>query len=45
VLVGTARFLTTSTFYERHGDVFAYACAAAALLLLLQSRAWRQSTT
>ena len=42
VIVGTARFLTSTTFYERHGDVFAYASAAVTLLLLLQSRAWRQ---
>jgi len=43
VLVGTARFLTDTTLYQRYGDVFAYACAVATLLLLLQSRAWRLS--
>jgi apolipoprotein N-acyltransferase len=42
VIVGEARFLKTTTFYERHGDIFAYASAVITLLLLLQSRAWRQ---
>ena len=44
VIVGTARFLKTSTFYTQYGDVFAYAAAVATLVLLLQSRAWRLST-
>ena len=44
VIVGTARFLKTSTFYTRYGDIFAYAAAVATLVLLLQSRAWRLST-
>ena len=44
VIVGTARFLKTSTFYTRHGDIFAYAAAVATLVLLLQSRTWRLST-
>jgi apolipoprotein N-acyltransferase len=35
VLVGEARFLRTSTFYARHGDVLAYASIAATLLLLV----------
>jgi apolipoprotein N-acyltransferase len=35
VLVGEARFLRTSTFYARHGDVLAYVSMAATLLLLL----------
>jgi len=34
VLVGEARFLKTSTFYARHGDVTAYGSVAAALALL-----------
>jgi apolipoprotein N-acyltransferase len=40
VLVGEARFLKTSTFYARHGDVIAYASvvATAALLLLAARR-------
>ena len=32
-LVGEARFLTTSTFYARHGDVLAYASALATAAL------------
>jgi apolipoprotein N-acyltransferase len=38
VLVGEARFLRTSTFYARHGDVLAYASAAATLAVLVLSR-------
>jgi apolipoprotein N-acyltransferase len=38
VIVGTARFLRTSTFYARHGDVLAYASAIATLALLIASR-------
>jgi apolipoprotein N-acyltransferase len=38
VLVGEARFLRTSTFYARHGDILAYASAAATLALLVVSR-------
>jgi apolipoprotein N-acyltransferase len=43
VMVGTARFLHASTFYQRHGDIFAYAATVATLVLLLQSRTWRLS--
>jgi apolipoprotein N-acyltransferase len=41
VLVGEARFLTTSTFYMRHGDILVYASviAVAALLVLGRRRA------
>jgi apolipoprotein N-acyltransferase len=35
VLVGEARFLKTSTFYARHGDVLAYASVVATALLLI----------
>ncbi len=35
VLVGEARFLRTSTFYARHGDVIAYASTVVTALLLL----------
>ena len=35
VLVGEARFLRTSTFYSRHGDVIAYTSVVATALLLL----------
>jgi len=35
VLVGEARFLRTSTFYSRHGDVIAHASVVATALLLL----------
>jgi apolipoprotein N-acyltransferase len=35
VVTGDVRFLTDSTFYARHGDVFAYASVALALALLL----------
>jgi len=35
VLVGEARFLRTSTFYSRHGDVIAYASVLATLALLV----------
>jgi apolipoprotein N-acyltransferase len=40
VLVGDARFLKTSTFYARHGDVLAYASVLATAVLLLMAR-WR----
>jgi apolipoprotein N-acyltransferase len=35
VVVGEARFLRTSTFYARHGDVLAYASVVVTLALLL----------
>jgi apolipoprotein N-acyltransferase len=35
VLVGDARFLRTSTFYARHGDVLAYASAVGTLVMLV----------
>jgi len=35
VLVGEARFLETSTFYARHGDLLAYAAALLTLVLTL----------
>jgi apolipoprotein N-acyltransferase len=38
VLVGEARFLRTSTFYARHGDVLAYASVVAVAALLAVSR-------
>ena len=39
VVVGEARFLKTSTFYARHGDVLAYASVlVTALLLVLRRR-------
>jgi apolipoprotein N-acyltransferase len=38
VTVGEARFLRTSTFYARHGDVLAYASVIATVALLLVSR-------
>jgi apolipoprotein N-acyltransferase len=38
VLVGEARWLKTSTFYARHGDVLAYASVLATAGLLLASR-------
>ena len=38
VLVGEARFLQTSTFFTRHGDVLAYASAVMTLLLVVVSR-------
>ena len=45
VVVGEARFLTTSTFYARHGDVFAYASVlATAALLVLASTAYNRCT-
>jgi apolipoprotein N-acyltransferase len=34
ILIGEARFLRTSTFYARHGDVLAYASVAATIVLL-----------
>ena len=37
VLVGDARFLQTSTFYARHGDLLAYASVVATVALLLAS--------
>ncbi len=38
VLVGEARFLKTSTFYARHGDILAYASVLAAAALLAVAR-------
>jgi apolipoprotein N-acyltransferase len=38
VLVGEARFLTTSTFYTRHGDVLAFTSAIATAAMLLLAR-------
>jgi apolipoprotein N-acyltransferase len=38
IILGDARYLRASTFYQRHGDVFAYACLAATVLMLLVSR-------
>jgi apolipoprotein N-acyltransferase len=45
VLVGEARFLRTSTFYARHGDILAYASVAMTAALLVVSRRrveWRR---
>ncbi len=38
VIVGSVRFLKTSTFYTRHGDVLAYASVVVTLALLVLSR-------
>ena len=38
VIVSEARFLTGSTFYARHGDVFAYAAAIVTLAMLVVAR-------
>jgi apolipoprotein N-acyltransferase len=38
VVSGTARFLQTSTFYARHGDVIAYAGVVITAALLVGSR-------
>jgi len=38
VLVGEARFLQTSTYYARHGDILAYASVVATAALLLLAR-------
>jgi len=38
VLLGDARFLRTSTFFSRHGDVLAYASVVATLVLLVAAR-------
>ena len=38
VVVGEARFLGTSTFYARHGDVLAYAAVVMTALLLIAAR-------
>jgi apolipoprotein N-acyltransferase len=35
VIVSQARFLQTSTFYTRHGDVFAYASVVGAVAMLV----------
>jgi apolipoprotein N-acyltransferase len=45
MLIGEARYLRGSTFYARTGDLFAYVSAVLTLVLLLQSRSWRLSTT
>jgi apolipoprotein N-acyltransferase len=38
VVVGEARFLRTSTFYARHGDILAYAAVLMTIALLLVAR-------
>ena len=38
VAVGEARFLTVSTFYARHGDVFAYASVVMTIAMLALAR-------
>ena len=38
VLVGEARYLRTSTFYSRHGDILAYASAFATAALVVLAR-------
>jgi len=38
VMVGEARFLTTTTFYGRHGDVLPYAAVVAVLALVVAAR-------
>jgi apolipoprotein N-acyltransferase len=38
VLVGDARFLRTSTFYARHGDILAYASVVMTAVLLVMAR-------
>jgi apolipoprotein N-acyltransferase len=38
VVVGEARFLRTSTFYARHGDILAYAAVLMTVALLLVAR-------
>jgi apolipoprotein N-acyltransferase len=45
VLVVEARFLRVSTVYSRIGDLFAYVSVVLTLVMLLQSRTWRLSTT
>jgi apolipoprotein N-acyltransferase len=37
-VVGDARFLKTSTFYARHGDILAYASVVASAALLAFAR-------
>jgi len=38
IIVGQARLLTVSTFYTRHGDIFAYASTLLSLVLLVTAR-------
>src|SRR5207249_10990481 len=38
VIVGEARYLKATTFYQRHGDVFAYACVVLTVAMLLAAR-------
>jgi apolipoprotein N-acyltransferase len=42
VLVGEARFLRTSTFYARHGDVLPYASVVVTAALIVLSRRSRK---
>ena len=35
---GEARFLTVSTFYARHGDIFAYASVVMTIAMLAMAR-------
>jgi len=44
VILGEARYLHASTFYQRHGDVFAYSCLALTIAMLLASVSRPQST-
>ncbi len=41
VLVGDARFLSTTTFYARHGDILAYAAVLMTAVLLVMAAARR----
>ena len=38
VIVGQARYLNASTFYQRHGDVFAYASLVVTIAMLVLAR-------
>jgi len=44
VILGEARYLQASTFYQRHGDVFPYACLALTIAMLLASVSRPRST-
>ena len=43
VLVREVPFVAETSFYARHGDVFARACAAVALALVAASFGWPRS--
>jgi apolipoprotein N-acyltransferase len=45
VIVGEARYLKATTFYQQYGDAFAYACGVLTIAMLLAARKRSQTRT